>query len=204
MAWTKAQQTDLIKGVYGGVISAFNLPEALFEHSFIELMGEVNRGYTVGEVSVDAGKVERAFRKNINEFSGAKTVSEVKELSQAAIGPTGAKRPFKEYAKIGRQIDNTYNLTWLKTEQNTAFASAQSADQWVRTQEKKDLFPLLQYQTVGDGRVRPEHRDWDGIIKPVDDEFWNTRMPPNDFGCRCRVIRCGRVMKRIWISTAQR
>lgn len=189
MAWTKAQQAKLIEGVYGGVISAFNLPEALFEHTFIELMEEVNRGFTVPGIEVGTLKIIRGFRKNINEFSGAKTVSEVKQLSEAVIGPTGAKRPFKEYRQIGRQIDSKYNLTWLKTEQNTAFAQAQSADQWQRTQDKKDLFPNLQYQTVGDGRVRPEHRDWDGIIKPVDDEFWNTRMPPNDFGCRCRVIR---------------
>ena len=189
MAWTKAQQEKLIEGVYGGVISAFNLPEALFEHSFIELMGEVNRGFTVPGIEVGTLKIIRGFRKNINEFSGAKTVSEVKQLSEAVIGPTGAKMPFKEYRKIGRQIDSTYNLTWLKTERNTAFAQAQSAEQWQRTQDKKDLFPYLQYQTVGDNRVRPAHRDWDGIIKPVDDEFWNTRMPPNDFGCRCRVIR---------------
>lgn len=189
MAWTEAQAEKLIEGVYGGVISAFNLPEALFEHTFVELISEVNRGYKAGGISVDAGKIEAGFRKNINEFSGAKTSSEVITLSEAAIDPTGAKRAFKEYQIIGREIDSTYNLKWLKTERNMAFAQAQSADQWVRTQDKKELFPMLQYQTVNDGRVRPEHRDWEGIIKPVDDPFWDTHMPPADWGCRCRVIR---------------
>jgi SPP1 gp7 family putative phage head morphogenesis protein len=189
MAWTEAQAAKLIEGVYGGVISAFNLPEALFDHTFGELMDAVNSGYKVAGISVDAAKIEEGFRKNINEFSGAKTANEVITLSEAAIGPTGAKLSFKEYKKIGRAIDSEYNLRWLKTEQNTAFAQAQSADQWVRTQDKKHLFPMLQYQTVGDGRVRPEHRDWNGIIKPVDDEFWDTHMPPADWGCRCRVIR---------------
>ena len=189
MAWTEAQAAKLIEGVYGGVISAFNLPEALFDHTFGELMKAVNSGFKAGDISVDAGKIEAGFRKNINEFVGAKTANQVITLSEAAIGPTGAKLPFKEYAKIGRQIDRNYNLIHLKTEQNTAFAQAQSADQWVRTDEKKHLFPMLQFQTVGDNRVRPEHRDWDGIIKPVDDEFWDTHMPPADWGCRCRVIR---------------
>ena len=29
----------------------------------------------------------------------------------------------------------------------------------------------------------------DGIIKPVDDPFWNTNYPPNGWGCRCNVIQ---------------
>ncbi|MCK5641779.1 MAG: minor capsid protein [Gammaproteobacteria bacterium] len=188
MAWTPKEQNELLHGVHAGVISAFNLPEALFENTFNELWAEVERGMKVSEEKVARGIVE-GFNKNINHFSGAKTADEVQTLSKATFNPDGTKKAFKEFAEVGRTIDDTYNKTWLKTEQSMAFKQAQTVDQWERTQEQKDVLPNLQYQTVNDGRVRPEHAAWDGIIKPVDDEFWDTHMTPNDWGCRCRVIR---------------
>ncbi len=38
-------------------------------------------------------------------------------------------------------------------------------------------------------RTRPEHQKWNGIILPVNHPFWNTHLPPNDYGCRCTVIQ---------------
>lgn len=48
---------------------------------------------------------------------------------------------------------------------------------------------MLKYQTSGDERVRDEHVAWDGIIKPVDDPFWNTVSAPNGYNCRCEIIQ---------------
>ena len=180
---------QLIEGVYGGVITAFNLPENLFEFTFTELMNKVDAGFKPEKVVLNKRAIYQGFRKNINETSGAKTVSNVIQLNEDVFMPDGTKRPFSDFKARATRMNSQYNITWLKTEQNTAFSSGQSADRWVRTQEEKDLFPLLQYTTVGDDRVRHEHRDWDGIVKPVDDAFWDTRIPPNDWNCRCRVIR---------------
>ena len=188
MAWTPKEQNELLHGVHSGVISAFNLPDALFTNTFNELWGEVERGMKVSEAKVARGIVE-GFNNNINHFSGAKTADEVNTLAKAAFNPDGTKKAFKEFAEVGRTIDDTYNKTWLKTEQSMTFKQAQTVDQWESIQEDKELFPQLQYLTVNDGRVRPEHAAWDGIIKPVDDEFWNSHMAPNDWGCRCRVIQ---------------
>lgn len=52
----------------------------------------------------------------------------------------------------------------------------------------RDVFPYLQYQAVGDGRVRDSHQALDGLVLPADDEFWKTHYPPWEFGCRCQVI----------------
>ena len=43
--------------------------------------------------------------------------------------------------------------------------------------------------TVGDERVRDQHRDWHGKILPIDHPFWKVNFPPNDWGCRCDVER---------------
>ena len=65
--------------------------------------------------------------------------------------------------------------------------SAKMAGRWAQMQETKDRRPYLQYLTVGDDKVRPQHRAWDRMILPIDDVFWDTGYPPNDYGCRCTV-----------------
>jgi SPP1 gp7 family putative phage head morphogenesis protein len=74
-------------------------------------------------------------------------------------------------------------------EYNQAVASSQMASKWVGIQKTKSTFKFLKYVTVGDENVRQSHADLDGIIKPVNDKFWDKFMPPNDWGCRCDIIK---------------
>jgi len=68
---------------------------------------------------------------------------------------------------------------------DTNLRTAHAAGKWQQFQRLKDRRPFLQYYTVGDERVRPEHRQWHLITLHIDDEWWITHYPPNDFGCRC-------------------
>lgn len=65
--------------------------------------------------------------------------------------------------------------------------SAHMAGRWKQLQENKDRRPYLQYRTAGDSRVRPQHRQWNGLIFHIDDPFWQTHYPPCGWGCRCTV-----------------
>lgn len=65
--------------------------------------------------------------------------------------------------------------------------SAHMAGRWQQIQRLKDRRPFIQYLTVGDRRVRPEHRQWDRLVLSIDDDWWNTHFPPNGWGCRCSV-----------------
>jgi SPP1 gp7 family putative phage head morphogenesis protein len=190
---SKKQQNKLLKQIHEGELSKSNLPEFVFVHTFEELIKEVNRAFggSFEEIEeTDPIKPKSGqFTININVFSGAKTSSEVAVLNAAIFDEKGNKLPFSKFKEIGRSIDNQYNDTWLKIEQDMAFGQSQSAERWVDIQEDKEDLPLLQYITVGDERVRQSHAAWDGIIRPVDDPFWDTRMPKNDWGCRCRVIK---------------
>lgn len=60
---------------------------------------------------------------------------------------------------------------------------------WERIQRIKKRNPFLRYSTMGDARVRPAHRTWEGITLPVDHPFWNTHYPPNGWRCRCTVTQ---------------
>ncbi|MBO2656171.1 minor capsid protein [Shewanella algae] len=63
--------------------------------------------------------------------------------------------------------------------------SSYAAGRWEQYQRAKQTRPYLVYQTAGDSRVREEHEKWDDLVLPVDDPFWDTHYPPNDYGCRC-------------------
>lgn len=69
--------------------------------------------------------------------------------------------------------------------------SAHMAGRWAQLQANADRRPFLQYRTAGDARVRPQHRQWNGRIYPINYGFWNTHYPPNGWGCRCTVRAYG-------------
>lgn len=68
---------------------------------------------------------------------------------------------------------------------------AYAAGRWEQAERIAELNPQTQYHwrytTVGDHRVRPQHKEWQGIILPRDHWFWRTHFPPNGFNCRCHV-----------------
>lgn len=188
MALTKKQIDKLFRGVHEGRISIENLPKELSLFTYSEIMDFVEEGF--GKLTSEV-KIARmaSYDNNIIAFSGAKTFQEVKDLSRFVFTEEGTKRPFKEFRGFAQSINEQYNVVWLKTEQDTAFGMSQSADKWMDIEEDKELFPMLKYQTAADERVRPEHADWDNIVRAVDDSFWDTRMPVNGYNCRCTVIK---------------
>jgi SPP1 gp7 family putative phage head morphogenesis protein len=98
-------------------------------------------------------------------------------------------KPFSEYKKTGTDIFKNYNENYLRAEYNAAISQSRSASMWMDIESNKELLPMLEYVTVGDGRVRPEHAMLDKIKRPVDDKFWNYAYPPNSWNCRCTVLQ---------------
>jgi SPP1 gp7 family putative phage head morphogenesis protein len=70
---------------------------------------------------------------------------------------------------------------------NNNMRSAHMAGRWEQLLANSDRRPYLQYRTAGDARVRPKHRQWNGLIYPIGDAFWQTHYPPNGWGCRCTI-----------------
>jgi hypothetical protein len=48
-----------------------------------------------------------------------------------------------------------------------------------------DLHPYLMYRIGPSKEHRKEHLEWDGLILPKDDPFWDSHLPPNGWGCKC-------------------
>lgn len=140
------------------------------------------------------GSVENAIQKdmvaslrdNIAVFSAAKTIDEQKVLATLLYNvDTGNFRSFEDFKNLALQTHSYYKGSWLQAEYNYALRSANSAKQWMGIQETKNIYPLLEWQTAGDELVRYSHKLLDGIILPVDHQFWATHPTPLAWNCRC-------------------
>ncbi len=136
----------------------------------------------------DAEMLTRLVR-DVWQFSGAKNWQEMRDLTLLLKDDEGKLREFSDFKEAADSVIDKYNVNWLRTEYNFAVAASQSAARWVEFQKEASIIPNLKYQTVGDDRVRPAHQVLDGIIRPVNDSFWNTHYPPNGWGCRCEAVQ---------------
>lgn len=75
----------------------------------------------------------------------------------------------------------------LRTIYDANLRSARAAGQWERIERTRGAFPYLEYTLGASETHRPHHADKEGLILPVDSPFWDEWMPPNGWGCKCRV-----------------
>lgn len=184
---------DYILDVFRGVFSTRKLPVKIYNAIAEYLTKGVFDGYgkTISEVDFDTPDYQmlKALRENIYVFSAAKTYQQVRELSSLMVGKDGKLVPFADFEEKARNVFDLYNSTHLQVEFEAAIGQATMAANYMQYQKDKDALPYLQYQTVGDGRVRNTHKTLDNITRRVDDPFWDEYLPLNGWGCRCTVIQ---------------
>jgi len=137
--------------------------------------------------SPDFATLEK-LTENVYHFSAAKNYHELKDLSMA-VRDGNRIRSFEEFQKEAEAIIGKYNHNWLRAEYNQAVAAAQAGARWNDYKSRSDAMPYLQYQCVMDGNTRPEHAALHGVIKRIDDPFWDKYYPPNGWGCRCEAVQ---------------
>lgn len=77
----------------------------------------------------------------------------------------------------------------LATIFRTNLQSAYAVGHWQQIALQADDAPYLMYDAVDDERTRPLHHAWDGLVLPVNSQFWHDHYPPNGWNCRCSVIQ---------------
>lgn len=181
----------IAKDLHEGRIKPSDLDQESINTTYSELYEAGSKGYGKDWLSFPAdgkGSLPNELKKNLYMFSGAKTYAMLEQLNHLLYDKDGKLRPYNEYEVYARKLNRQYNRNWLQAEWQTVRTAAQMAEKWERLQETKDLFPNLVFRTVGDERVREAHAELDGIIKPIDDEFWSKYYPPLDWRCRCDAI----------------
>lgn len=182
-----------IADIHGSVITGFKPSVDLFIATCDFLDDGLWTGF--GEILFDIDpdtpdfELLRDLRDNVHVFSAFKSHHSAELIGELIWDDQGNKRSFKAFKTDAMQMFNLTHDTHLKTEFRTSVSNGRAAAQWRDVVENAEIFPFMKYSTIGDERVRPEHEDFDGITRPINDRFWRKHFPPNGFNCRCDVER---------------
>jgi SPP1 gp7 family putative phage head morphogenesis protein len=142
-------------------------------------------GYNANSEYYDE-ELATALKNDIGQFSAFKETSFRTQL-HAALTENGEVVPWSAFKKKATELNVEYNQRWLKTEYHHTVATANSVDNWKRFEADADLYPNLRYNAVNDARTREQHRALDGLILPINHDFWKKHNVPLDWGCRCNL-----------------
>ncbi len=125
------------------------------------------------------------IEQNLRDFAAHKQHRMIEELR--ALKAKGLSRA--AWDKEAARIMKRHNKTWLKAELQATIGNAQAAESWAEFEKRKDLYPNLRYITAHDERVRDSHRPLEGVIRAIDDPFWDIHAPKNGWECRCFLVQ---------------
>lgn len=128
------------------------------------------------------------MQQNIFRFSEAKDAIMLQEIN-SLLTQGGKMSNWEDFKVAVLQLNQKYNVNYLQAEWQTARHAGYMANLWEEYKDNVSFFPNLEYRTQKDDRVRKEHENLHGIIKPLNDSFWDSYYPPNGWRCRCFVMQ---------------
>ena len=182
---------EISQKLQNGDIRPSDLDKDLIEQIYNDVSQPVKEEFGQRWVDYDYKEPKsliQKFKKNLWQFSSAKTLAELEYINSLILDKNGRIKPEHQFMQGVRKANILFNRNYLQAEYQTAKRGAQTAHLWNKFLEQKEYYPNLVYRTVGDSRVRPEHAALNGVVKPIDDPFWKTYYPPNGWRCRCTVM----------------
>ena len=182
---------EISQKLQNGDIRPSDLDKDLIEQIYNDVSQPVKEEFGQRWVDYDYKEPKsliQKFKKNLWQFSSAKTLAELEYINSLILDKNGRIKPEHQFMQDVRKANILFNRNYLQAEYQTAKRGAQMAHLWNKFLEQKEYYPNLVYRTVGDSRVRPEHATLNGVVKPIDDPFWKTYYPPNGWRCRCTVM----------------
>ncbi len=127
------------------------------------------------------------LKNNLAVFSSFKSYRQTNELITSLFDENGKQKSWNQFRKDAQAINKSYNSQWLQAEFNLAQRQARSAIQWKDFERDAAVYPNLEYMGSRAAKQRDSHKIWYGLIKPINDPFWDTAFPPNGWNCKCWV-----------------
>jgi len=159
--------------------------DAIYKRTAAQLIAAMNKG--LGGTSFDDTDsrlaLQNAFKSNLEQFSYAKTLTQFKLFKDAMFNDKGQIQSFATVKKAVADTGEVFNKNYLAAEHQFVTQSAIMAQKWETLDSE-----YLEFTTVGDSRVRPEHKLFDKFTALKTDPIWRRLYTPLDWGCRCTVI----------------
>lgn len=175
--------TAFVKKYFKGEIKENEIPAELFNKT----LDQFDKVFSEVTYEDQDSKLIDELKSNLAVFTAFKSFRQSNELLAALVDADGKKRTFAEFLKEARTVDATYNQTWLESEYNIAIKQARAAVQWKSFERDSKVYPNLEYMPSLSPEPREAHKKYYGVILPITDNFWNTALPPNGWGCKCWV-----------------
>ncbi len=182
---------QIAKDKYEGKIS-----DDISEDYILKTYNELNNGLKKGRSSVTTnvnGATNKVtpeslkMQQNIFKFSGAKNYTMLQDINTILTSDNG--KSWNSFKNEVLKLNKKYNKNYLQAEWQTAKQAGYHSANWGDYQRRKNIYPNLKYQTQKDDRVRDEHLSLQGVIAPIDSDFWAVHYPPNGWRCRCYVVQ---------------
>ena len=159
--------------------------KALYEKTAAALMQAIGKGLSDSNFNDDNSKQKliNAFKINIKAFSYAKNLTQFKYIKDHIFDDKGNLLDAAAVKKIVYDSGEVFNNRYLTVEHQFATQSAIMAHKWDTLNTE-----YLEFSTVGDNRVRPEHKIFDKFTAPKSDPIWKRLYTPLSWGCRCTII----------------
>jgi len=132
--------------------------------------------------------MDRSFANQVKYhnslFSAFKSNNQTTTLRHLKVASKA--KSFTDFKNAAMTVTNDYNKTWLKSEYRAAKSRIRGAKMFRQAQDDADLYPNIKYLPSVAADPREEHKQFYYVVRPLNDPFWNTHLPPSTWGCQCQ------------------
>jgi hypothetical protein len=159
--------------------------DAVYRKTATQLVEAMNKGFEEASFDDEDSRksMQSKFTQNINQFSYAKTLTQFQLFKEYVFNNKGQLNSFEAVKKRVADTGEIFNNNYLRAETQFVTQSAIMAHKWETLDSE-----YLEFTTVGDNRVRPEHKIFDKFTALKTDPIWKRLYTPLSWGCRCTVI----------------
>ena len=124
----------------------------------------------------------RQYASTVSYLAGLDQIESVLSSAYKVLESGGT---FADFQKLVDESGIELSEAHLDNVFRTNIQNAYAHGKWSHQQQNKDKRPYLEYMAINDSRVRPSHLALDGVIRHIDDPFWQKYYVPLGFRCRC-------------------
>lgn len=137
-------------------------------------------------------------RQQAVSIAGLGQTEQIKHVMGLVNDQLDSGGTFADFQKAVKDGDIDINLPRHRLDNifRTNIQGAYGRGRWYQQQQNKDERPYLMRDGINDIRQRPAHRVLNGVVRHIDDPFWQKHYAPDGYRCRC-------IMRSLTESQAQ-